>query len=218
MVLEVIAPKRTTIRDLASNTYLENNGLSRLAINAYLKETVEETPEWRQALTDSVPFQAALSVLDKKVRWPDPDKYEGPQTPEGLLHSKHGLYTAAQRRHDGHVANVHARYAAAVGLASRRGTRRTRYAPNDRLLKSLVFAVVPRRMEFQQFLAALHTHYGFVIGHRQASAYISEGASDQKAFEDNARRLEMRLVSLGLLRRLSDACAYVENPFARSGS
>src|SRR5262249_34999490 len=63
-----------------------------------------------------------------------------------------------------------------------------RYAPNDRLLKSLVFAVVQKRMEFQQFLATLHGNYGFVIGHRQAGNYISEGSSDQKAFEDNARR------------------------------
>ncbi len=31
--------------------------------------------------------------------------------------------------------------------------------------------------------------------------------------EENAKRLELRLISLGLLRRLSDACAYVMNPF-----
>jgi hypothetical protein len=71
-------------------------------------------------------------------------------------------------------------------------------------------------MEFQQFLHVLHDRYNFVIGHRQAIAYIGEGQSDQKAFEDNARRLEMRLASLGLLKRLSDACAYVENPYASS--
>jgi len=40
---------------------------------------------------------------------------------------------------------------------------------------------------------------------------------DSSAFEDNARRLEQRLVSLGLLRRLSDACAYVENPYRKAG-
>jgi hypothetical protein len=40
---------------------------------------------------------------------------------------------------------------------------------------------------------------------------------DRKAFQANARRLEQRLASLGLLRRLSDACAYVENPYRREG-
>ena len=89
-----------------------------------------------------------------------------------------------------------------------------RYAPGDQLLASLVLAIVPRRMDFQRFLATLFERYGFVIGHRQAQCYIESGESDQKSFEDNARRLELRLASLGLLRRLSDACAYVENPFS----
>jgi hypothetical protein len=211
-VLEIIAPRRTNIRDLASDAYLANNTLSQQAVETYLRETVEESPEWERAVRDPDPYRAALRVLDLKVAWPDPDKYDGQHTPE---HLKQGLREAALRRHAGHVANVHSRYAGAIGLASRRGTRRTRYAPNDRLLKSLVFANVARRTEFQSFLQLLHHRYGFVIGHRQAISYIEQGQGDQKAFEDNARRLEMRLASLGLLRRLSDACAYVENPFSR---
>ena len=125
------------------------------------------------------------------MAWPDPDKYEGPHTAEGLLHSNQGLFESAQRRHAGHVANVHSRYASAIGLASRRGTRRTRYAPNDRLLKSLVFASVPSRLEFQHFLQLIYERYGFIVGHRQATDYVEHGQSDQKAFEDNARRLEL---------------------------
>ena len=42
------------------------------------------------------------------------------------------------------------------------------------------------------------------------------GNADQEDFSDNARRLEERLASLGLLKRLSDSCAYVENPFKRT--
>jgi hypothetical protein len=122
------------------------------------------------------------------------------------------LRAQAQKRHEAHLGEVHARYAQAIGLASRRGTRRVRYAPNDQLLKSLVLAVVPERMEFQEFLDELWKRYRMVIGHHQAKAFVGEGQSDQVAFDENARRLEMRLASLGLLRRLSDACAYVENP------
>jgi hypothetical protein len=44
---------------------------------------------------------------------------------------------------------------------------------------------------------------------------IQKGAADLEDFSDNARRLEERLESLGLLNRLSDSCAYVENPFKR---
>ena len=101
-------------------------------------------------------------------------------------------------------------------MASKRGTRNVRYAPTDLLLKTLVFANVPTRMEFQAFLELLHEKYSFVIGHRQARDYIGFGSSDQRAFEENAKRLEMRLSSLGMLKRLSDACAYVQNPLGAS--
>lgn len=42
---------------------------------------------------------------------------------------------------------------------------------------------------------------------------MKENLVDQEAFSDNAARLEARLLGLGLLRRLSDACSFVENPF-----
>lgn len=217
LVLEIIAPRRTTVRDLAAQTYLDNNQMSSEAIKAYIRQTVEESPEWQAALVSPDPFGNAFSVLRSKVAWPpdlDPNNYGGRRTPEGLLRSPDGLYAATAQRHASHIANVHARYMREIGLASRRSTNRLRYAPTDHILKSLVLAVVPRRMEFQQFLQILYDRYNFVIGHRQAMAYIEAGQSDQKAFEDNARRLEMRLASLGLLKRLSDACAYVENPYA----
>lgn len=210
-VLEVIAPRRTTIRDLAAETYLENNNRSREAVAAYLKQLVEDSPEWGQALSGSDPFDDAARVTRRAVAWPNLEEYDAEQTPESLLST---LKESAFRRHVRHVAHVHARYTQAIGLASRRASRRLRYAPSDQLLATLVLAVVPHRMEFQKFLSVLFDRYGFVIGHRQATDYIGSGVSDQKSFEDNARRLEQRLVSLGLLRRLSDACAYVENPFA----
>ena len=214
LVLEIIAPRRTTVRDLATETYLANNLRSREAIEAYLREVVDQSPEWQEAIGHADAYGEAYRVLRSKVAWPeaDMDEHSGPESAEGL---RSGLWAAARRRHDGHVANVHARYASEIGLASRRGTRRVRYAPNDQILRSLVFATVQRRMEFQQFLAILHERYGFIIGHRQAGSFVGQGQSDQKSFEDNARRLEMRLASLGLLRRLSDACAYIENPYAR---
>ena len=54
-----------------------------------------------------------------------------------------------------------------------------------------------------------------MIGDRQAKVLLEEGDADQEAFSENANRLEQRLSSMGLLKRLSDACAYVENPYVR---
>jgi hypothetical protein len=71
-------------------------------------------------------------------------------------------------------------------------------------------------MEFKDFLEALYQRYGIVVGDGQARDLIDSGNADQEDFSDNARRLEERLASLGLLKRLSDSCAYVENPFQRT--
>jgi hypothetical protein len=52
-----------------------------------------------------------------------------------------------------------------------------------------------------------------VFGDREAEHVLTKGDFDKKAFRANSRRLEQRLRSLGVLKRLSDACAYVINPY-----
>jgi hypothetical protein len=59
----------------------------------------------------------------------------------------------------------------------------------------------------------LHNRYGLVFGDREAEEVLPKGDFDKKSFQANSRRLEQRLGSLGLLRRLSDGCAYVVNPY-----
>src|SRR5262249_30246057 len=120
----------------------------------------------------------------------------------------------AETRHKQHLGRCHADWTREIGFSSSRGSRRTRYAPTDLFLKTLVFSTVDFREEFQIFLKKLFDKYGFIIGHAQAQDLISNGLADEKDFSDNAKRLEERLASMGLLKRLSDACAYVFNPFA----
>jgi hypothetical protein len=91
--------------------------------------------------------------------------------------------------------------------------QREAYAPNDSLLKTLLFANVNKRIELNDFLAKLEQRYGIVFGDREAERVLSKGDFDKKAFRANSRRLEQRLGSLGVLKRLSDACAYVINPY-----
>jgi hypothetical protein len=80
-------------------------------------------------------------------------------------------------------------------------------------LRYIVFASVTKRVEFSELLAHLYNRYGLVFGEREAEQSSEQGI-DKKPFQQNALRLEHRLSSLGLLKRLSDACAYVENPYA----
>ena len=151
------------------------------------------------------------------IEWPalrsdGSDSYDGPSNATALLKE---LKEAAQKRHRQHAGNVHRTYGNAIGLISRRGTNRLRYAPSDTFLKTLVVVNVEKRNEFSKFLTDLYNRYGLVFGDQEASKVLTAAEYDQKVFQANTERLEQRLSSMGMLRRFSDACAYVINPFAK---
>lgn len=213
IVCEIVSPKRSVVRDLSADSYQANNALPQQAIEQFIRSTAESS-EWAAAVGSDDATLAAAEILQRAFDWPDPDDPDeagGP--PDKLIET---LVEKAIVRHKQHVGKVHMTWARAIGLSSRRSSRRVRYAPTDRLLKTLVVTCVARRMEFKEFLAVLADRYRLVIGDHQAKAFIDSGDADQEDFSDNASRLEERLASLGLLKRLSDSCAYVENPFQRT--
>lgn len=212
-VCEIVAPRRTAVRDIALRSFETNQALPRAAIETLLR-SVTNSDAWKAAVNDPEPLPAAARVLCGHFDWPsDEELHRIPAnySPEDLLKR---LTELALVRHRQHVAKIHGSWARHIGLSSRRGSQRVRYAPTDALLKSLVFANVRSRMEFKEFLRRLHERYGFVIGEHQAGHYIDDGAADLEDFAENATRLEERLTSLGLMNRLSDGCAYVQLPFA----
>jgi hypothetical protein len=209
-VLEIVAPKKTTVRELASDEYQRNNNLPQRAIEHYIRSTAD-LPEWQACLNSHSPTEDAIDFLQQRFAWSAQEEPDGSGSPEALLNS---LREQAVKRHQQHLAKFHGSWAREIGLSSSRSSRRTRYAPTDSLLRTLVLASVPTRMEFQEFLTTLHQKYGLIIGDRQAKSLIDSGRADREDFVANAVRLERRLASIGLLKRLSDACAYVQNPFA----
>ena len=212
LVCEIVSPKRSVVRDLSADSFQGNNSLPQQALEQFIRR-ISETAEWRRALESDEPGPNAAEALANAFDWPDLDDADEAQgAPAELLEE---LVRRALVRHKQHVGKVHATWARLIGLSSRRASRRVRYAPTDRLLKTLVVCCVDRRLEFKDFLTLLHDRYGLVIGDHQARPFIDAGVADQEDFSDNARRLEERLASLGLLKRLSDSCAYVENPFQR---
>ena len=210
LVCEVVAPKKTLVREVSSELYQQNNLLPNQAIMAYIA-AIEQSEEWQSAKLQPGAFVRCKDILLKKVLWGD--EYDGANNPDDLISE---LKSAAKKRHQQHVANVHRNYGREIGLVSKRGTVKLRYAPNDDLLKALLFANVEKRMELNQFLSLLWHRYALIFGDREAEAMLPKDEFDKKAFQANARRLEQRLASLGLLKRLSDGCAYVINPYSRS--
>ncbi len=210
LICEMVAPKKTLVREISCDLYQQNNLLPAQAVETFISR-IENSPAWQQALSDNGAFEKCRKILRDEVRWGE--EYDGPSDPEQLITA---LRQAAMKRHRQHVANIHRNYGRDIGLVSKRGTVKLRYAPTDALLKTLLFANVERRIELNQFLDRLHSRYGFVFSDKQAEQVLAKGEFDKKAFQANSRRLEQRLGSLGVLKRLSDGCAYVVNPYYKT--
>lgn len=206
LLCEMVAPKKTLVREVSCDLYQSNNLLPAQAVETFITN-IEQSDDWQRAIAESGAFEKCRRILKEKARWGE--DYDG-SSDAGELISR--LRQDAMKRHRQHVANIHRNYGREIGLVSKRGTVKLRYAPTDALLKTLLFANVEKRIELHQFLARLHFRYGLVFGDKEAEQVLSKDEFDKKAFQGNSRRLEQRLGSLGLLRRLSDGCAYVVNP------
>lgn len=215
MVCEIISKDRTKVRSLSGDSYQANQSLSSKAVRNYV-EGIRQDPEWDSASSHLSPETERIRIMRERFQWPPTDSsgeedYSN-ENPDSLIVM---LTELALTRHEQHIAKIHSSWSRSIGLSSRRLSRRTRYAPNDRFLKSIVVSIVDDRMQFDEFLASAKQRYGLVIGDAEGLRMIDAKQVDQEELSDNRNNLEARLVSLGLVRRLSDSCSFVENPFAR---
>lgn len=89
------------------------------------------------------------------------------------------------------------------------------FAGSDAFLEALVHANVrDTPLELEDFVAKLHERYGIVIGSAEAARHLGGMSINTASYRRNLLHLEERLTALGLLKRLSDDCAFVLNPFA----
>ncbi len=208
MICEIVAPKKGLVRELSMESFEDNSFLSLEALEKLIV-LAEAQPMWNAPGTPSELLNHRRNVLEEMYRWTPENELSDP---DELLRQ---FRSEAKERHRRHFGQVHRTFGRGIGLVSRRGTNRFRYAPTDHFLRYIVFATVVKRVEFSELLAHLYERYGLVFGEREAELASPQGI-DKKPFQQNALRLEHRLSSLGLLKRLSDACAYVENPYTLS--
>lgn len=216
-ICEIISKERTKVRALSGDCYQANQGISIKAVRASI-EQVRESAEWEAALSSPYPEAGCAEIMRDRFQWPsaeaDGEAGYSKMTGEELIEV---LVEKALSRHEQHVGKIHSSWSRSIGLSSRRLSRRNRYAPNDRLLKTLVISIVDERMQFDEFLSEAKKRYGIIIGDKEGARLVDEKLVDQDALSDNRTNLEDRLVSLGLVRRLSDSCSFVENPFSFVG-
>lgn len=217
IICEIVSKERTKVRALSGDSYLLNHGMPAKAVRAHV-ESIRMDAEWAKATSSDFPEAERLKLMRERFQWPsidcgDDEDYTG-ESPDALVDK---LVERALARHEQHVGKIHASWSRAIGLSSRRLSRRTRYAPSDRLLKSIVVTIVDDRMQFDEFLAEANRRYGLIFGDAEGAHLVNAKLVDQEELSENRDNLEARLVGLGLVRRLSDSCSFVENPFVFSG-
>lgn len=217
IICEIVSKERTKVRALSGDSYQFNQGLPAKAVRSHV-EAIRQDAQWIDAGSAEFPEAERTKLMRERFQWPptegsNDEDFTG-KNPEVLVDD---LVSLALARHEQHVGKIHASWSRAIGLSSRRLSRRTRYAPNDRLLKSIVVSIVDDRMQFDEFLAEAKRRYGLIIGDAEGYPLVDAKLVDQEELSENRANLEARLVGLGLVRRLSDSCSFVENPFAFKG-
>jgi transcriptional regulator with XRE-family HTH domain len=212
-VCEIVSKDGRKVRALSGDSYQANQGSPEKAVRAHV-ESIRSQQAWIEAGSAEFPDAERMKLLREAFQWPQGDEKDD----EGYASRKldelvSKLVELALQRHGQHVGKIHAAWSRAIGLSSRRLSRRYRYAPNDRLLKSIVIAIVGDRMQFDEFLAEAKRRYGLIIGDAEGARLVEAKTIDQAELSENRDNLEARLVGLGLVRRLSDSCSFVENPF-----
>jgi hypothetical protein len=201
--LDMVSIDTVGVRKVSTDAYASHRNITRKAIQRVV-EDLTSSDGWADAKRQPNPKKAVLDLVERRFDfrpdgWPDVE-----QLPQEVV-------KAAISNHDSHLGRVVGLYAEKIGLAvARRGTGRW-YAASDAILQALVLANVTRPMELETFLDRLHERYGMVIGSSLGQQVYANVNYEQ--LKTNQRHLEERLRVLGLLKRLSDDCAFVINAF-----
>lgn len=212
---EVLAPRMEAVRRLSIESFQVNEGATYHALSAAW-ERVLASDEFRRMEEEAknLPEEDRVAEMREfihdRIVLPSDDYNDCSTTAE--LKAK--IWEGIESKAEDNVGLLHRAYGRTCGLVSRRGARLYRYAPTDSFLKTMVLATVDKRMELREFLQLVFERYHLVFGPNEANAARASSDFDASAFEKNARRLEERLKSMGMLNRLSDGVAFVENPNA----
>ena len=213
-VIDIPSPNKSNMLELSKRNFDKNRSLSRKAIFAHI-DKAKDDKRWKRALKSSHGSRSseAREYLQERFKYSEWEE-STERDPDNLIQE---LKEYALKRHNQHVYKVHREWGREIGLVVARRGVGTWYSPTDDLIKTLVITNVNKRDEYRQFLKKLYDKYGFVIGVQEAKEAYGRSPIDERDLDENSRRLEHRLKTLGLLNRLSDDCAYVENPFTAHG-
>ncbi len=224
IVCEIVAPRSDQVRRASLESFASNDSEGVVAVEELLKEFFQ-----REEINQIT--EAAISPIDKvremaqlfngaptkswRFCWNLDEQTIPGNSPEEFFRE---FINDAKIEFKDKSGAIHRGLGKECGLVSRRGTRSLRYAPTDNFLRMLVVTRVRGLTELNEFLAELYARYRVVIGHKEAlrSPEIQDSHKSENPFRKNMDRLIRRMESMGLARRMSDGCTYVENPLFES--
>ena len=189
----------------------------RQATRTFIDDTLEKDDDWRSCRDEPHPDPAVRSdkardAVEAAFRMAFKTDRDRQLTGEEWREEAVGLSLSRKR---GNPSTVVKPLGEKGGFVSTRQRAGTWFAASDAFLEALVHANVGNTpFELEELAARLHERYGIVIGPAEAAAHLAGMSVNTASYRRNFLHLEERLAALGLLKRLSDDCAFVFNPFA----
>ena len=215
IVCEVMNTRSDVVRRYSGVCKRENEDRALKAVEVFLERLLEGSGELQDTLRDmSQPEDVKIASLEEFLRTKLSLKRD--LQGETVEEYKEAVVRIAKDACRRGVVAASASLGRIAGLTTKQGTNRLRYAPSDSLIRALVLANVPEKVEEAKLLDRLFDRYRIVISDIHASAAIPEQFVETSHYEKNRERFTRRLMALGLANRMSDACTYVENPYKES--
>ncbi|MEY8144449.1 hypothetical protein [Falsihalocynthiibacter sp. CO-5D18] len=186
------------------------------AVEDYIKSKLSKEPKWKRAIAHEDPgirFNLAVEAIEQTFKTKTLSKEKlSRRSPEACLSF---FVKKATSRSRNNISTLIEPLGKNSGFITARQGAGTWFDASDEFLEALVVGNTgSEAVTIDAFLAGLYTKYRIVIGPNEASQAFVKRAFDPSSFEENMRILERRLIGLGYVRRLSDDCAFVSNPYA----
>lgn len=186
------------------------------AVAAYIKTEIEKQPKWKRAKKHSdidMRFKLAVEAIQEAFHTNALDKEKlSRRSPEACLSF---FLKKATSRSRNNISTLIEPLGKNAGFITARTGSGTWFDGSDEFLEALVIGNTGAEAEtIDHFLARIFDKYQIVIGPNEAAKAFVKRSFDPSSFEENMREFERRLTGLGYVRRLSDDCAFVSNPYA----
>lgn len=186
------------------------------AVEAFIQDTLDGQPKWLNAKSHhdaNIRFSLAIEAIEEAFLTSVLTKDKlSTLTPDACLSA---FLKKATSRSRNNISTLIEPLGKNSGFISSRRGLGTWFDATDEFLEALVMANVnSEAITIDVFLSLIFDNYRIVIGLNEATKAFSRRSFDPSSFEENAKILERRLTGLGYVKRLSDDCAFVSNPYA----